>query len=60
MEDKKVADAAWTLLTLFQEANRIVAEHLMAAQEHNRKLAEEFFTEGMGGEHVKADLCHRA
>ena len=47
MEDKKVADAAWTLLTSFQEANRIVAEHLVAAQEHNRKLAEEFFTEGM-------------
>lgn len=47
MEDKKVADAAWTLLTSFQEANRIVAEHLVAAQEQNRKLAEEFFTEGM-------------
>jgi len=47
MEDKKVADAAWTLLTSFQEANRIVAEHLVAAQEHNRRLAEEFFTEGM-------------
>ncbi len=60
MEDKKVADAAWTLLTSFQEANCIVAEHLKAAQEHNRKLAEEFFTEGMGEEHVKADLCHRA
>lgn len=47
MEDKKVADAAWTLLTSFQEANRIVAEHLVAAQEHNRKLAQEFFQEGM-------------
>src|SRR5260370_23323473 len=47
MEDKKVADAAWTLLTSFQEANRIVAEHRVAAQEHNRKLAEQFFTEGM-------------
>jgi hypothetical protein len=47
MTDKKVSDAAWTLLTSFQEANRIVAEHLMTAQEHNRKLAEEFFTEGM-------------
>ena len=47
MEDKKVADAARTLLTSFQEANRIVAEHLMAAQEHNRKLAEEFFKDGM-------------
>lgn len=47
MEDKKVADAAWTLLTSFQEANRIVAEHLVAAQEHNRKLAEEFFKDGM-------------
>ena len=47
MEDKKVADAAWTLLTSFQEANRIVAEHLMTGQEHNRKLAQEFFTEGM-------------
>ncbi len=47
MADKKVADAAWTLLTSFQEANRIVAEHLVSAQEQNRKLAEEFFTEGM-------------
>jgi|GEM_PF-1225568 len=47
MADKKVADAAWTLLTSFQEANRIVAEHLVSAQEHNRKLAQEFFTEGM-------------
>src|SRR6266516_4115692 len=47
MTDKKVTDAAWTLLTSFQEANRIVAEHLVAAQEHNRKLAQEFFTEGM-------------
>ena len=47
MADKKITDAAWTLLTSFQEANRIVAEHLVAAQEHNRKLAEEFFMEGM-------------
>ena len=47
MADKKVTDAAWTLLTSFQEANRIVAEHLVAAQAHNRKLADEFFTEGM-------------
>jgi len=47
MDDKKVTDAAWTLLTSFQEANRIVAEHLMAAQAHNQKLADEFFTEGM-------------
>ena len=47
MDDKKVTDAAWTLLTSFQEANRIVAEHLMAAQTHNQELANEFFTEGM-------------
>jgi uncharacterized protein YukE len=47
MADKNVTDAAWTLLTSFQEANRIVAEHLVASQERNRKLAEEFFTEGM-------------
>ncbi len=47
MADKKVTDAAWTLMTSFQEANRIVAKHLMTAQEHQRKLAEEFFTEGM-------------
>jgi hypothetical protein len=47
MDDKKVTDAAWTLLTSFQDANRIVAEHLVTAQEHNRKLAQEFFTEGM-------------
>ncbi len=47
MADKKVNDAAWTLLTSFQEANRIVAEHLVASQERSRKLAEEFFTEGM-------------
>ncbi len=47
MADKKVTDAAWTLLTSFQEANRIVAEHLVASQERHRKLAEEFFTEGM-------------
>lgn len=47
MAEKKVTDAAWTLLNSFQEANRIVAEHLVASQERNRKLAEEFFTEGM-------------
>jgi len=47
MADKKVTDAAWTLMTSFQEANQIVAKHLMTAQEHQRKLAEEFFTEGM-------------
>jgi hypothetical protein len=35
MDDKKVIDAAWTLLTSFQEANRIVAEHLVAAQAYN-------------------------
>jgi hypothetical protein len=47
MADEKVADATLTLLTSFQEANRVVAEHLVAAQQHNRKLAEDFFTEGM-------------
>jgi homoserine dehydrogenase len=47
MAEKKVTDTAWTLLNSFQEANRIVAEHLVASQERNRKLAEEFFTEGM-------------
>lgn len=47
MADKKVTDAAWTLMTSFQEANQIVAKHLITAQEHQRKLAEEFFTEGM-------------
>jgi hypothetical protein len=47
MADKKITDAAWTLLTSFQEANRIVADHLITAQEKNRKLAEEFFMEGM-------------
>ncbi len=47
MADKKVTDAAWTLLTSFQEANRIVVEHLVASQERNRKQAEEFFMEGM-------------
>lgn len=35
MDDKKVTDAACTLLTSFQEANGIVAEHLMAAQERS-------------------------
>ena len=47
MTDNKVTDAAWTLLTSFQEANQAVAEHLVSAQERNRKLAERFFTEGM-------------
>jgi hypothetical protein len=47
MADKNVTDAAWTLLNSFQEANRIVVEHLVTAQERNRKQAEEFFTEGM-------------
>ena len=47
MADKKVTDAAWTLLTSFQEANRIVVEHLVASQKRNRKQAEEFFREGM-------------
>ncbi len=48
MPDNKIADAARTLLTSFQEANRIVAEHLVNAQEQQRKLAEEFFEEGTG------------
>ena len=47
MVDKRVTDAAWTLLTSFQEANRIVGEHLVASQERQRKQAEEFFREGM-------------
>jgi len=47
MADNKITDAAWTLLTSFQDANRIVVEHLEASQERNRKQAEEFFTEGM-------------
>src|SRR5256885_14765628 len=47
MVDKNVSEAALTLLTSFQEANRAVAEHFMSAQERNRKLAERFFTEGM-------------
>src|SRR6266516_2273167 len=47
MADKKITDAAMTLLTSFQEANSVMAAHLMTAQEKQRKLAEEFFTEGM-------------
>ena len=47
MADKKVTDAAWTLMNSFQDANQIMAAHLMTAQEQQRKLAEEFFTEGM-------------
>jgi hypothetical protein len=30
--DKKGTDATWTLLNSFQEANRIVAEHLVVSQ----------------------------
>ena len=47
MVNKNVSEAALTLLTSFQEANRAVAEHFMSAQERHRKLAERFFTEGM-------------
>ena len=47
MADKNVSEAAWTLLTSFQEANKAVAEHLVAAQERNRKLAAGFFNDGM-------------
>jgi SMC interacting uncharacterized protein involved in chromosome segregation len=47
MADKKITDAAWTLMNSFQEANQVMAAHLMTAQEQQRKLAEEFFTEGM-------------
>jgi len=47
MADKKITDAAMTLLTSFQEANSVMAAHLMTAQEQQRKLAEEFFTKGM-------------
>jgi len=47
MADKKITDAAMTLLTSFQEANSVMAAHLMTAQEQQRKLAGEFFTEGM-------------
>lgn len=47
MTDNNVADATQTLMTAFQKANETVAEHLLAAQERNRSLAEAFFTEGM-------------
>ncbi len=47
MADKNISEAAWTLMTSFQEANKIVAEHLLAAQKQSRNLAEDFFTEGM-------------
>ena len=47
MADKNISEAAWTLLTSFYEANKAIAEHLVAAQERNRKLAESFFTDGM-------------
>lgn len=47
MADKKASDAAWTLISSFHEANQAVVGHLTAAQERNRKLAENFFMEGM-------------
>ena len=47
MADKKITDAPWTLMNSFQEANQIMAAHLMTTQEQQRKPAEEFFTEGM-------------
>ena len=45
MADKNVSEAAWTLITSFQDANQAVAEYLVSAQERNRKLAKRFFTE---------------
>ncbi len=47
MADNKISDSAWTLLTSFHEANEAVVKHMVAAQERNRKIAENFFTEGM-------------
>lgn len=47
MADKKASDAAWTLISSFHEANQAVVGHLTAAQERNRKLAENFFMDGM-------------
>jgi hypothetical protein len=47
MDDKKITDAAMTLLTSFQEANRIMAAHLMTAQERSVAYTQRFFTEGM-------------
>lgn len=47
MTDNNIADATQTLMTAFQKANEAVAEHLLAAQERARSLAEAFFTEGM-------------
>ncbi len=47
MTDKKITDAAWTLLTSFQEANQAVAEHLVSAQERTLQYVQGFFNEGM-------------
>jgi len=45
LADQNVSEAAWTLITSFQEANQAVAEYLVSARERNRKLAKRFFTE---------------
>jgi len=48
MAEKTVHEAVWTLIQSFQETNQAITESFVASQERNRKLAESFFTDGMG------------
>jgi signal transduction histidine kinase len=47
MAENTVHESIWTLIKSFQEANQVVTESLVAAQERNRSLAEHFFKDGM-------------
>lgn len=47
MADNEAAEAVQTLFASFFEARRAIAEHIVAAQQRDRNLAEGFFTEGM-------------
>lgn len=47
MADKQINEVAQTLVKSFQETNQAVMENIIAAQERNMRLAQNFFTEGM-------------
>ncbi len=48
MAENKIYEAIWTLIRSFQDASQAVTESVITAQERNRRLAESFFTDGMG------------
>jgi signal transduction histidine kinase len=47
MAENRVHEAIWALIKSFQEANQVVTESVVVAQEQNRRLAQSFFADGM-------------